>query len=162
MVGCLRRWRLAHERRGPVSTCFLCVCVYVCVTECVAEVKKRRMKLGAEDGRKSGVRDRPAVCGCVCVWVSKRRSSEGRTKTKSHFVGLTFWNIANGKLSTFYPAQLGLLWPEPALFHGGGGCDKWRNKIDQQRPFYTQPGNTLGPFRLKLRENGGKHVPSGR
>lgn len=41
--------------------CVFGVRVCVCVLN-RAEVKKRRMKLGAEDGRKSGVRDRLAVC----------------------------------------------------------------------------------------------------
>lgn len=40
-----------------MSECSVCECV--CAE---AEVKKRRMKLGAEDGRKSGVRDRLAAC----------------------------------------------------------------------------------------------------
>lgn len=78
---------------------------WVCVSVCVlnwAEVKKRRMKLGAEDGRKSGVRDRLAVC----EWVNEEeeRKVVGGTKNKD----LDILGITSGTLLTetfnFLPA----------------------------------------------------------
>ena len=73
-----------------------------------AEVKKRRMKLGAEDGRKSGVRDRLAVC----EWVSEEPGEEGHPrgeKKKTCIFENNPWNITNRNFELFPRHGSGLL-----------------------------------------------------
>lgn len=114
----IRRWRFATNEGGQ-WVCVLCLRVCACVLNW-AEVKKRRMKLGAEDGRKSGVRDRLAVC----EWVSERgRGEEGRLRDRKQ--RLQFLWITSGTLLTetfnFLPATARLVVPW-AGFVSRRGC----------------------------------------
>ena len=141
---------------------WVCVC---CVRVCVlnwAEVKKRRMKLGAEDGRKSGVRDRLAVC----EWVSERgRGEEGRLrdrKQRLRFFGDNLRNITNGNFQLFTRHSSAHSARSRLCFTAGVSTI---NEGIKQIPidlFLSKWGIPRDWFCKRLRENGGQHVSSGR